>query len=309
MKNEERIRLMSRIYWAFTFFIFILAVTACSQQSGSQQGGLQEQMKNMTQKMAMDSQVQRAFLKGREFTIQKDGNLRKEMFHQNLREQKGMISDPDFFSQMADMNIDLTRKTLNTPGNMQDRLLQTNLETIQKIKASPAKRNQLIKTLQQARDDAMKDKQMKNLLLKKGMDEHFLALNTPAITPMVLDYTLDVQDRIMMSATSKKRMLKSQMESLKAMAGDPEIRPQLVVFMIQLMKDPTMQKEMKKMMMQIMRQQMQRMKSQMNKSSGKQSVQPMKQHSTQQERNAPQSSELSSSSNIKITIEHEQRKK
>src|SRR4051794_33888512 len=102
---------------------------------------MQQQMKNMTQKMAMDSQVQRAFLKGREFTIQKDNNLRKEIFNQNLREQKGMLSDPDLFSKMADMNIDLTRKTLNTPGNMQDRLLQTNLETIQKIKASPTKRN------------------------------------------------------------------------------------------------------------------------------------------------------------------------
>lgn len=97
---------------------------------------------------------------------------------------------------------------------------------------------------------------------------------------MVLDYTLDVQDRIMMSSSSKKRMLKNQMDSLKAMSSDPEIRPQLVVFMTQLMKDPAMQKEMKKMMMQMMRRQMQMMKSQMNKSTGKQSVQPMKQHST-----------------------------
>jgi hypothetical protein len=231
---------------------------------------MQQQMKNMTQKMAMDSQVQRAFLKGREFTIQKDNNLRKEIFNQNLREQKGMLSDPDLFSKMADMNIDLTRKTLNTPVNMQDRLLQTNLETIQKIKASPTKRNQLIKALQQARDDAMKNNQMKNLLLKKGINEHYLALNTPAVTPMVLDYTLDVQDRIMMSPSSKKRMLKSQMESLKFMAGDPEIHPQLVAFMIQLMKDPAMQKAMQK-------KQMQMMQSQMSKSSGKYSVQPMKQ--------------------------------
>jgi hypothetical protein len=46
---------------------------------------MQQQMKNMTQKMAMDSQVQRAFLKGREFTIQKDNNLRKEIFNKNLR--------------------------------------------------------------------------------------------------------------------------------------------------------------------------------------------------------------------------------
>jgi hypothetical protein len=277
-KEKERIRLMSRIgYWFSAFLILTLAVTACSQQSGSKQVDMQQQMKNMTQKMAMDSQVQRAFLKGREFIIQKDNKLRKEIFNQNLREQKGMLSDPDLFLKMADMNIDLTRKTLNTPGNMQDRLLETNLETIQKIKASPTKRNQLIKALQQARDDAMKDKQMKNLLLKKGMDEHYLALNTPAVTPMVLDYTLDVQDRIMMSPFSKKRMLKSQMKSLKAMAGDPEIRPQLVAFMIQLMKDPAMQKEMQKMMMQMMRQQMQMMQSQMSKSSGKQSVQPMKQ--------------------------------
>lgn len=243
---------------------------------------MQEQMKNMTQKLAMDSQVQRAFLKGREVTIQNDGNLRKEMFLQNLREQNGMIQDPEFFAQMADMNMDLTTKMLNTPGKTQDRFLETNLEVFEKIQAFPAKRNQLIKTLHQARADAMKEKQMRNLLLKEGMDEHYLALHTPSVAPMVLDYTLDVQDRIMMSPSFKKRMLKSQMANLKAMAGDPETRPQLVSFMIQLMKDPAMQNEMKKMIMKMMKQQEQMMKAK-----------PPSNPSTEQKPNAPKSTESS----------------
>lgn len=273
-----------KAYWYLILLIFIITATACSGNNGSTQFGTKE-MQNMTQKLAMNSQVQRAFLKGRELTMQQDGNLRKEMFTQNLKEQKGMASDPGLFSQMADMNIHLTRKTLNTPGEMQNRLLETNLETFQKIKDSPAKRNQLIQTLQQARDAAMKDQQMKNLLLKKGMEEHYLALNEPSVTPMVLDYTMDVQDRIMKSSSSRKRMLKNQLKSLKAMAADSETRQQLVAFMMELMKDPAMQAEMKKMMMQMM-------KAQMKKSAG-QSTPPAKQPSSRPQENPAKKSEPS----------------
>ncbi|MBA4603804.1 hypothetical protein [Thermoactinomyces mirandus] len=263
-------------HWHLIFLVFLLAAVACSGKSGSQQFGT-EKMQNMTRKLAMNSQVQRAFLKGRELTMQQDSNLRKEMLTQNLREQKGMFSDPGLFSQMADMNIHLTRKTLNTPGDMQDRLLETNLETFRKIKESPEKRNQLIRTLQQARDEAMKEKQTRSLLLKKGMDEHYLALNDPAVTSMVLDYTLDVQDRMMKSPSSKKRMLKNQLKSLKAVAGDPEMRPQLVAFMMELMKDPAMQAEMEKMMKQMMNSQI--------KKSAEQSTPPAKQRSSPQQGN------------------------
>lgn len=273
-----------KAYWYLILLIFIITATACSGNNGSTQFGTKE-MQNMTQKLAMNSQVQRAFLKGRELTMQQDGNLRKEMFTQNLKEQKGMASDPGLFSQMADMNIHLTRKTLNTPGEMQNRLLETNLETFQKIKDSPAKRNQLIQTLQQARDAAMKDQQMKNLLLKKGMEEHYLALNEPSVTPMVLDYTMDVQDRIMKSSSSRKRMLKNQLKTLKAMAADSETRPQLVAFMMELMKDSAMQAEMKKMMMQMM-------KAQMKKSAG-QSTPPAKQPSSRPQENPAKKSEPS----------------
>ncbi len=271
-------------FFYLTLLMIMLTGTACSGNNGTTQFGTKE-MQNMTQKLAMNSQVQRAFLKGRELTMQQDGNLRKEMFTQNLREQEEMISDPGLFSQMADININLTRKTLNTPGDMQNRLLETNLETFQKIKDSPVKRNQLIQTLQQARDAAMKDKQMKNLLLKKGMEEHYLALNDPAVTSMVLDYTQDVQDRMLTSPTYKKRMLKNQLKGLKAMAADSEIRPQLMAFMMELMKDPAMQAEMKKMMMQMM-------KTQIKKSAG-QSPPPAKQPSSQPQENPAKKSDKS----------------
>ncbi|GGE11567.1 hypothetical protein GCM10011571_11170 [Marinithermofilum abyssi] len=263
---------MSKRLSAVFLSVLMILTTSCTSK---QEGSLQEQVKKMTQDMAMDSQVQRAFLQGRKETAESDGQLRREMFAQNLSEQKGMLNDSAIAPHLLDLNMDMTQRALND-NKMQERYLQTNLLTLKKIASDPAKRNQLLQTLQHARQDALNNHKMRLSLLKQGVLEHYDALNTPGITPMVLDYNMDVLERISTDPTQKKRLMTSQLATLKAIAKDPQLRPQLIAFMMELMKDPAMQKEMKKMMMpmlQMMKQQMQqqmkqKMMQQMKKGTG-----------------------------------------
>lgn len=146
--------------------LILFSTTACV--SNDQKESLGERMKEMTQQMAMDVNVQRAFLKGREKTVETEDGVRKEMFQQNLREQRAMLQEPEIGPQLVHFNVDVTEQALKSAER--DRLLQTHLKAMDMIAADPKKRNQLIRTFGEAREKAMKeDRKMRVDLLRKGM--------------------------------------------------------------------------------------------------------------------------------------------
>lgn len=194
------------------------------------------------------------------------------MLEQNLREQREMMQDSGVATQFLHLNADIMDRTLHS-SETKKRLLDTNLEIMKGLSADPEKRNQLLITLKQAREKALREKRMRHLLLKHGLDEHYLTLNTPELTPGVLAYNMDVLEKTLKNPGQKKRLMKSQLQTMKAIAEDPELRPELIALLIQLMKDPAMKKEMEKMikpMMKKMEQQMKARMMQMIKSSQQQ---------------------------------------
>ncbi len=234
---------------------FTIILNACnSKQEGS---SLRDQIKNMTQEIAMDSQVQRSFLKGRQETVQSDGKLRKEIFFQNLREQRGMLEDPQIGPELVDFNLDVTEQALD-----KERFLRGQIQAMEKIAQTPNQRNQLLTTLQDAHKEAMKDQKMRLLLLQGAIDDQYRALKTPVTASRILQYNMDVTERVLKDPKQKKRMMRTQMELMRSVAADPELRPQLIMLMIQLMKDPAMQKEMQKMMQPMIKMMEQKMKQQ-----------------------------------------------
>ena len=232
--------------------------TACV--GNDQKESLGERMKEMTQKMAMDVNVQRAFLKGREKTVETEDGVRKEIFRQNLREQRAMLQEPEMGPQLVHFNMDVTEQALKSAER--DRFLNVNLKAMDMIAADPKKRNRLIRIFGEAREKAMKEnRKMRVDLLKKGMNEHYAALDT--VTSMVLDYNLDVLERTLTDPNQKKRLLNSQFRVMRAIARDPQLRPQLVDLFIELMKDPRMKDEIKNMFMPMMEKMMEQMERQM----------------------------------------------
>jgi hypothetical protein len=247
---------MARI--SVAVLLILISASACT--GNDQEGSLGERMKEMTQKMVMDAHVQRAFLKGREKTVATDGTVRKEIFQQNLREQRAMLREPEIAPQLVRFNMDVTEQALRS--GERDRFLNVNLEAMDRIAADPAKRNRLIRTLQKSREQAMKeDRRMRHDLLKEGMDEHYAALDT--VTPMVLDYYMDVLERTLTDPTQKKRLMSNQFRVMQAIARDPQLRPRMIDLFIELMKDPKMKKEMMNLFMPMMEKMMKQMEQQM----------------------------------------------
>ncbi|WAH38750.1 hypothetical protein [Alicyclobacillus dauci] len=183
-----------------------LGTTGCSPQQQQQkpQGGAEvgTQVRGMIQKMALDAEIQRAFLEGRKKTVQSDSSVQAEAYQQNLREQKGMAEEPQIARQMAGVNMAVSEKALADPL-VKDRYMDLNLSGLRSITQDPVKRNDLMAILLQAREATLKDGKMRDRMLKDGINESYAALASLNTRPSVLDYQMDVAEQASIDPTQK----------------------------------------------------------------------------------------------------------
>ncbi|PZE21686.1 hypothetical protein [Paenibacillus xerothermodurans] len=264
---------------------FLLAlICSLTALAGCNDDG-QMNMQDMTNNMAHDESVQRAFSDGRIDVMNKDEQTKRSILQNTMDEQNMMMNDPQLSEQFVELNINTNRMMTSSPKG-QEQLKQSTLTVLDGINQDFNELRSLTRIQAASRRQAVTDAELRNVILQQNVQEQALALNHAATSQNVKELSLKTTSAIMNDNVLRTSLLKQNVQAFGGITGTPALRSEMATAMLPLLKDPKIAAELEKMIQTAVAKEAQKMQAEM-----KAKMQQMQQQMQQMRQEVPQQTE------------------
>lgn len=245
-----------KIKYFLLLFCFSSIVLSCSPQNS----GLGE---DTIENMATSDKVQTMFSEGRKQVVLQSDKAGQQILQNNLIEQESIINNPilrdDFLRLTMDTNALLTQDEEGLK-----RLMQQMIDVMQVIHKDKDKNNKFVENSIVSRKNALTgDKKLQTIILTQNVNEEELRIHHPSTSQKVKELSLDLNKAILQDPDSNKRLMQQNVILFEHIVEDPVLRSKMADAMLIIMKDPTIQSEMKVMITQAVKMAMEKFKQEM----------------------------------------------